>query len=261
MSRAAATVAGRARSPQRTAPAPPRRVSGPVRPKAVAVPGAVPRPSALPRPRTRVAADGAQLVGRRLIGLAGNASTSWWMDRLVRSRGWVVIVAIALMGIVAMQVSLLQMNTGVSRAVESAATLERTNSALRSEVSRLGSGERIQQVARDRGLAMPAPSHVSYLRAGELRADGARAARSMRVPDRNAQAPIAAAGAGAPAIEPVPEPVTPAEQAAPAPAETAAAAPTPAPAPAPPAEPVPAPTPEPAAAPGAATSTGAVAAP
>ena len=40
------------------------------------------------------------------------------MDRLVRSRAWVVIIGFGLIGIVAMQVSMLKLNTGIGRAVE-----------------------------------------------------------------------------------------------------------------------------------------------
>src|ERR687885_1831401 len=91
-----------ARARGRTAPAPrlPRRVSGPVaRPRAVAaarlVTGAFERIRALPDHRV--------------------------VDRLLRGRVWIWFIGVALMGIVAMQVSMLKLNAGISRAVETTA--------------------------------------------------------------------------------------------------------------------------------------------
>jgi hypothetical protein len=197
---AAATSAGRQHAPQR-----PRRVSGPARAKdrapraridasVLAAPGAAayPRPQRLPaRPPLRVVAGGAA-IARGVAGVALDVSTSRLMDRLVRSRGWIVIVAFALIGIVAMQVSMLKLNAGIGRAVETVDTLERSNSSLRGEVSRLSSGDRIQRLAGARGFVMPAPADVTYLRARDLRSDGARAARSMQAPDRQIAGPAGA---------------------------------------------------------------------
>jgi hypothetical protein len=152
------------------APAIPRRVSGPS------------------RPPLRLAAGGASLV-LRVADAAVEVSGSRTMDRLVRSRAWVVIVGFGLIGIVAMQVSMLKLNSGIGRAVETAATLERGNATLRAEVSRLSSGDRIQALAGSRGFLMPEPSDVTFLRAGALGADGSRAARRMAAPDRETAGP------------------------------------------------------------------------
>jgi cell division protein FtsL len=245
MSRAAATAAGRARTGERAAPTRPRRVSGPAHPAHPAT-----RPRAVPGRRAPTHRSTGALLVERFVVLADAASTSRWMDRLVRGRAWVVVIAFALIGIVAMQVSLLQMNTGIGRAVKSAATLERHNSALRVQVSRLGSGERIQQVAADRGLVMPPPGDVRYLRSGDLRADARRAARSMRASDpaavRHAEQ-AAQQGAAAGAQSAIPDP--PAAQ-APAPVTPQASAPAPAPQAATPPAPTPTPAPEPATAAG-----------
>ena len=203
----AATAAGRQRSLPRTpAPRHPRRVSGPARrparqpqaqARALAARGAAayPRPQRLPaRPPLRVVAGGAAIASR-VAGVALDVSGSRAMDRLVRSRGWIVIVAFGLIGIVAMQVSMLKLNAGIGRAVETENTLERTNSSLRGEVSRLQSGDRIRSLAGARGFVMPAPADVTYMRAGDLRADGARAARHMRAPDPAVAGPAGAAAA------------------------------------------------------------------
>ena len=50
-------------------------------------------------------------------------------------------------GIVAMQVSLLKLNSGISRAVETSATLERQNGALEADIARLGATERVRSAA------------------------------------------------------------------------------------------------------------------
>jgi hypothetical protein len=110
------------------------------------------------------------------------------MDRLVRSRVWIVILGFGLIGIVAMQVSLLKLNTGISRAVNAMSTLERSNSALRLDISQLSATDRIQRMATEKGFVMPAPVDVHYLRAGDLERDGRRAARNMRAPQPGALA-------------------------------------------------------------------------
>jgi hypothetical protein len=218
---AAATTAGRQRSlPRSPAPRHPRRVSGPARAQ-VSAPGAVayPRPQRLPaRPPLRVVAGGAAIASR-VAGVALDVSGSRAMDRLVRSRAWIVIVAFGLIGIVAMQVSMLKLNAGIGRAVETVSTLERTNALLRGDLSRLSDGSRIQTLAGARGYVMPAPADVTYLRAGDLRADGARAAHRMIAPNFALAGPAGAttvspaealaapaaqtAGAAAPATAPV----------------------------------------------------------
>lgn len=191
-----------------------------------------PRPAHPARPRPR--AVPAPLRGRRVSGpaatarggvaaparrpapapLAGGAEL---LDRLIRGRVWIGLVAVALVGLVFLQVSLLSLNSGIGRAVQTSATLERQNAMLRAEVSRLDSGERIQTVAQGLGLVMPAPGDRRYLRAGG-EADAARAAKALSAPDPVVQTPLASgtaavqvpAGAAEPTIStPAPQPVVP----------------------------------------------------
>jgi hypothetical protein len=223
---AAATTAGRQRSlPRSPAPRHPRRVSGPARAQldqaALSPAGAIayPHPQRLPgrpplrlpgRPPLRVLAGGAAIASR-VAGVALDVSASRAMDRLVRSRAWIVIVAFGLIGIVAMQVSMLKLNAGIGRAVETVNTLERTNASMRGDLSRLSDGSRIQTLAGARGYVMPAPADVTYLRAGDLRADGARAARRMVAPDAALAGPAGAATSppvGALAVPTVPTAAT-----------------------------------------------------
>ncbi|HWI06613.1 MAG TPA: hypothetical protein VNT54_03765 [Solirubrobacteraceae bacterium] len=184
------------------APSITRRVSGPMNGSQarMAVSDAAPafRPRIPASPPLRLAAGGASIV-LRVADTALHVSGSRTMDRLVRSRGWVLIVGFALIGIVAMQVSMLKLNSAIGRSVETAATLERGNATLRGEISRLSSGDRIQALAGTRGFVMPEPADVTYLRARDLRADGARAAEAMRSPDRGIAGPAGSATAEAPA--------------------------------------------------------------
>ncbi len=157
----------------------PRRSSGPASDPHRAEPR--PRTHLHPRPLRVVSGGGAALAS-----IALNVSGSRAMDRLVRSRGWIVIVGFGLIGIVAMQVSLLKLNAGIGRAVETAATLERSNAELRLDVSKLSATDRVQRLAAERGFTMPAPADVGYIQSGDLARDGRRAAKNMRPPDPSA---------------------------------------------------------------------------
>ncbi|MFP5364133.1 MAG: hypothetical protein ACLGI5_15550 [Thermoleophilia bacterium] len=156
--------------------------------EAVLAPSPLPRRRTPSRPPLRLAAGSAS-VALRVAEAALEVSGSRTMDRLVRSRAWVVIVAFGLIGIVAMQVSMLKLNNGIGRAVETAATLERSNATLRGEISRLSSGDRIHAMAATRGFVMPEPADVTYLRAATPSADGRRAAKRMRAPDAQIAGP------------------------------------------------------------------------
>jgi hypothetical protein len=154
----------------RRSPAPrsPRRVSGPTRPPRAALAGA--GGAAVARPPLSLR------LGRRAMRV-GDARV---LDRLVRGRAWIAIVAAALIGIVFMQVSMLKLNAGVSRAVTAADTLERQNSSLRADISKLDSGERVQDAAANLGMTTRPAGDVRYLDAE--RASAARAAASIKPP-------------------------------------------------------------------------------
>jgi cell division protein FtsL len=167
-----ATIAARhpARTTRRTPTRrPPRRISGPSRPKRDPRDGAT-AATAVARPPL------AMRLGTRAMRV-GDARV---LDRLVRGRAWIALMAIGLMGIVFMQVSLLKLNAGISRAVTAADTFDRQNSSLREEISKLDSGERIQAVAAKLGMVTPAAGDVHYLDGRGV--DGARAAASIKPP-------------------------------------------------------------------------------
>src|SRR3954466_5901326 len=116
---------------RRTAPAHPRRISGPSRPRpvpAVALPGA---------------ARGRTGAFERLRALPDTRA----VDRLLRSRVCIWLIGVMLAGIVAMQVSLLRMNTAISRAVEAQSTLVRDNSGLEAAIATKTAGDKIRATA------------------------------------------------------------------------------------------------------------------
>jgi cell division protein FtsL len=126
----------------RTAPAP-RRKSG---------------PATRPRPVRRATPTQAPRVARIAQG-----SASVVLDQLLRGRSWVALVGALLAGIVFLNVSVLELNRGIARTDAKSATLERTNSTLRERVATLGSAERIQRLAEQRGYILPQPGDVTYL--------------------------------------------------------------------------------------------------
>jgi hypothetical protein len=189
------SAAARARTPHRRAASPAprhhRRVSGPMR--AVAAPAvALPRYRNSPFERVRA------LPEHRIV------------DSLLRSRAWIVVIALLLGGIVAMQVSLLKLNAGISRAVQASATLERQNADMQDTISRLSSGERVRAAALNAGMVAPPAGDIGFLQSRGAQ-DAALAVRTMQPPSAAAKAVMANGGkdpnAVAPAVTPTPTPL------------------------------------------------------
>jgi hypothetical protein len=167
--RTAARTRHAARPRTRTAPVRPvaRRVSGPMRPAPVG-------------PAVRRGTTG---VFERIRALPETR----FVDGLLRGRAWIWLIGILLGGIVAMQVSLLKLNAGISRAVTTSATLERQNADIEADIARLESGDRVRAAAAEDGMIAPLPGGVAYLSArGEK--DATRAARRMQPPSDEAVA-------------------------------------------------------------------------
>jgi hypothetical protein len=102
------------------------------------------------------------------------------LDRLIRGRAWIGLVAFALIGIVAMQVTLLKLNAGIGSSIDRATTLQRESSLLAAQVAQLGSAERVQAAATNAGMVYAPPSDVRYLHAHP--GDAAHAATSFVAP-------------------------------------------------------------------------------
>src|ERR687896_93467 len=107
------------------------------------------------------------------------------VDRLLRGRAWIWLIGVMLGGIVAMQVSLLKLNAGISRAVTTASTLERQNADFEAKIARLSSGERVRAAVVDEGMVTPPPGTIEFLRARPDR-DGRLAVRRMEPPSDTA---------------------------------------------------------------------------
>lgn len=161
-----------------TRPAPARR-GAPATPSRRSVPSTPARRS---RPR-RLAAPG------RAPGHAAQAAAalapSRLLERLIRSRSWIGLVAFALIGIVAMQLWLLKLNGGIGRAIEHEGMLERTNAALSAENSSMAAGDLIEQQAVASGMRIVAPGSLIFLRthgSSDERLAAARLARPVQTP-------------------------------------------------------------------------------
>jgi cell division protein FtsL len=168
MARRAATATARSPAQRRTSRTRPvRRASGPsVRGGVVALPGRL-----LPAPFRR----GARARGGQLL------------DALLRGQGWIALVGVLLVGIVFFNVDLLQLNRNIAGTTSRSAEVRRENARLRLQLARLASTERIQKAAADRGLVLPAPGDVRYLRA-RPGVDGRHAARRVTAPKDGAVA-------------------------------------------------------------------------
>ncbi|HEY5197449.1 MAG TPA: hypothetical protein VIJ51_10535 [Solirubrobacteraceae bacterium] len=169
---ARATAAGAHPAAHPAAPAPrpvgPRRVSGPARPAERVQRPTIARPAS-PAPFT---AHVARVVDHSLL------------DRLIRGRAWIGLIAFALIGIVAMQVTLLKLNAGIGSSIDRAAALQRESSLLAAQVAGLSSAERVQAEATQLGMVYAPPDDVRYLRASP--GDAARAATSLVAPSAGA---------------------------------------------------------------------------
>jgi hypothetical protein len=170
------TAAARARHSQRSRQAPgrrgaTRRVSGPLRP----MPAAAPAAGAVRRGSTGVFERIRALPETRVV------------DGLLRGRAWIWLIGILLGGIVAMQVSLLKLNAGISNAVTTASTLERQNADFEAQIARLSSGERVRDAAAAENMVTPSPGRVEFLRSRPER-DGRLAAHRMQPPSDTADA-------------------------------------------------------------------------
>jgi hypothetical protein len=178
-----------------------RRVSGPAVARAalaipagsVAAPAPARRPVVLPKPPKP--GNVGHRVGLWVRGLPDHS----WLDRLVRGRAWIVVLGIALIGIVAMQVSELKLNAGMGRAMTHEETLRQENAALLTRVSALSSNYRVQEYAVNHGFVFPDPGQVRFLPV-DPRLDAKLAAHRMTAPSAEARIIAGQAARPKPAI-------------------------------------------------------------
>lgn len=131
-----------------------------------------------PQRRQKQSTDSFAALGR----VAMRVPDARVLDRLIRGRLWIGLIAGALVMLVFMQVSLLKLNTGISADMLTSQSLERENAELRASVSSLDSGQRIQDIAAARGMVMPDDGQLRFLTAGPP-GTGAKAAAAITAPD------------------------------------------------------------------------------
>ncbi len=206
-------------------PAPRRRVTAPL-------------PARTPPPGRRAPA---RKAARRSVPLNAPRGAVV-LDKLLYGRGWIGLMFVLLAGIVFFNVDLLQMNREIAQNADRAAAVKRENARLRTDLARLGSSERIQEVAAQAGLVLPAPGEVRYLRSTPA-LDAKRAAERIKRgevsgPEVAAPVPPPQQTAPKPPTQTTQDPAAPVSaepQAQTAPAEPQAPAPVEAPVQAPPA--------------------------
>jgi cell division protein FtsL len=177
-------------------PTAPRRVSGPTRGVAAAAAAtssggviAVPaptrtRPSRPARPararRTRRAAVKAPW-GLRTSAFIRSLPDHALLDRIIRGRVWIPLLGVLLVGIVAMQVEVLKLNAGIGRSLERSSSLQGQNELLRASVAQLSDEQRIERIAAQMGMVMPAPTQLRFVHSGASSVE--RALASIHAPD------------------------------------------------------------------------------
>jgi hypothetical protein len=128
--------------------------------------------------------------------LVGSLSRRHALDRLIRGRVWIALIAFALIGIVTLQLLVLQLNAGIGRALGRQVVLQRENATLSIEVSELAAGERVETQAARLGMELVPVSALRFLSA-DPRADIARAAAALNTPVHAAATGSAEASAAA----------------------------------------------------------------
>jgi hypothetical protein len=99
------------------------------------------------------------------VGLAEAVATHRLLDRLIRGRLWIGVIAFALIGIVTMQLGLLKLNAGIGRSLEREALLQRENATLSTENSEMAAGERVEAQAEHMGMALIPSGALRFLAA------------------------------------------------------------------------------------------------
>jgi hypothetical protein len=117
-------------------------------------------------------------IGSHAFRVGRSLPDSRLLDRLMRGRAWIVLVGVLLFGLVAINVSLLKLNSVAGRNAETVRTLRIQNTELQAKVSKLASADRLERAGRALGLSMSIAGRVRYLSVRS--SDGRRAARAIR---------------------------------------------------------------------------------
>ena len=88
------------------------------------------------------------------------------LDRVIRGRVWIPLLGMLLAGIVAMQVEVLKLNAGIGRSLERGTALQAQNELLTASVAQLSDEQRIERIAAQMGMVMPAPGQLTFVSRG-----------------------------------------------------------------------------------------------
>jgi cell division protein FtsL len=176
---------------RRTAPPRPRRVSGPAR-RGI---------DARPRPAER-RADADTGIALGVLAALRGLSRAALLDRLLRGRTWIALVAFALIGIVTLQLGLLELNASIGRTLAKEAALQRENASLSIENSELSAGDRVESRAALLGMELVPLGALRFL-AARPGIDASRGAAALSTPvqmsSSGSEAPAGGASSTAPA--------------------------------------------------------------
>jgi len=106
------------------------------------------------------------------------------LDRLIAGRTWIALLAFALIGIVTLQLGLLELNSGIGRALERTALLQRENASLSIEDSELAAGERVESQAARLGMELVPTGALRFLTA-RPGTDALHAAAALSAPAKS----------------------------------------------------------------------------
>ncbi len=179
--------------------------------------------AAQPRRRQSTPATGfVPVAAARTAGAVGGLADSGLVLRLTRSRLWIGLLGMLLVGIVALNVVALSFSSSSSAVARQSDELNRQNSALRAQIATQLSSEQVQAAATRLGLSFASPGAIRYVRPSAD--DAATAAQRLRAGELSAAETV-------PVVAPVPEetvvaevpvePATTAEAAVAAPVEEA----------------------------------------
>jgi hypothetical protein len=146
-----------------------------------------------------------------------------WVDRLIRGRIWIALVAFALIGIVTLQLVLLRLNASIGRALEHESLLQRENAALSIENSEAMASQTVEARAAGMGMELVPLGALRFLDAhpGVEEARAAAGVLSAAVgasTTASSGAPLGSSGTGAQssALSATAEPSTSASRTSPA---------------------------------------------
>jgi hypothetical protein len=121
------------------------------------------------------------------------------LERLIAGKGWIAVVAFALIGIVTLQLALLALNSSIGRTLVREAALQRENSALSIEDSERTAGYSVEPAAVRLGMQLIPSGALRFLNA-DPSGDPQRAAHALSTQNVSSSAAAgeatAQAGAG-----------------------------------------------------------------